>query len=647
MAVDQAFADKHTLLAKKQVETAQQFRKARLDTVRKIEDSYFGRMKAALKERMAVPLPVMEGYVHTLQAKLDDPPRIEFNSRENLRAAQKISAAYEKETSPTRDKWQLKDLAIKFLAILSGRGIAKYYAESDPEYRSVLEVVDYNDFLCEPNGGGDLDNHLFKGQERIFKTKQQLEAGATKGFYNKAQVQKLINGVGENDFKQTESAVEDYNNRQRALGLDPKSHNFVGVATFSMIEWEMVSPEDGKKYYILFDSKSGTWVRFVPLEEVAKAKKLWLSWATHYDPFNFWSKGPCDSILPVAEAMNIIFNQFLENRQRKNFTMRAYDPEVFPDPSKLKFRPDGLVRATPQPGKTVQNSIYSFDVDGIEGNIDLLAFLDSFIGQKSGITAGAMGASEKDKKVGIFFGELQQVEDRLGLKNKYYSQFYAELGKLFEYGAWEHMSEKYAVKFIGTEGAEWDVIRKEDHDPEFEIQVLGGSAERESSAAKAKIRLDIASRVEGNQVLFSQTNKRAFQEFLMRTGDAFSEEEIQAWLDVDNYGSQENLSRASKAIQQILEGKKPKLYRGATTGFIQRIINFAIDKELDLDIYKAMMIYAESHIDIVIENMRRRSITLKVRQRESAMLGPMPGGAVPAAENTSAAAAGASEMPVM
>ena len=65
---------------------------------------------------------------------------------------------------------------------MSGRGIMSYYAESDPEYKSVLEVVDYHDFHCQPLGGGLLETHLFAGQENVILSKSQLEAGPNQDY---------------------------------------------------------------------------------------------------------------------------------------------------------------------------------------------------------------------------------------------------------------------------------------------------------------------------------------------------------------------------------------------------------------------------------------------------------------------------------
>lgn len=632
-----AFADRHAAIAKKQITVAQEFRRRRLIVIQKNEDLYFGKTNLALKERMNVPLPMMPGFVDSLLAKIDDPPKIHFDSIENVRAAKKNTAAWQKDSSAALGKWAMKDLGVKFLAILSGRGIYKYYASRDPNYKSNLEVVDYYDFLCEPNGGGDLDNHMFQGQENIFKTKHDLIAGAKSGAYNGVMVQRLLNFASSNDFKEVENQYEEKQNRMKVLGLDPESNNFVGQQIYSMVEWVMVSPENGKKYYMLLEPRSGLWVRFQELKEVFSIDKgPWVSFATHYDPFNFWSQGPADIVRPIAESMNIIFNQYLENRQRRNFVTRAYDPEVFPDPSKLKFKADGLVRVKLPSGKSIANSIYEFKVDEIEGNIDLLAYLNSFVGEKTGITPGSQGVAERDKKVGIFFGELQQVADRLGLHNKFYTQAWAELGHRYQWGLYDHLREPFSVKFLGTEGAEIDDIRKEDAEPEFEVIVSGGAAEDELKAAKSQSRLVILRDLQSNPVLFAQTNKKWLQEMLMKTGEVFSEEEIKMAMDVDNYGSQENLSRAAQAIQEIMLGKKPKLYRGATTGFMQYIVNYATDKELPIEKYKTLMDYASAHVDIVMSNMMRRGRMIQMRNLENQMANggmvPTPGPIAPVAK---------------
>ena len=52
--------------------------------------------------------------------------------------------------------------------------ILKYTAESDPEYKSALDVVNTKNFLLFNRGGLALENHLFAGGEDLEKPKAKL-----------------------------------------------------------------------------------------------------------------------------------------------------------------------------------------------------------------------------------------------------------------------------------------------------------------------------------------------------------------------------------------------------------------------------------------------------------------------------------------
>jgi hypothetical protein len=80
-------------------------------------------------------------------------------------------------------------------------------------------------------------------------------------------------------------------------------------------------------------------------------------------------------------------------------------------------------------------------------------------------------------------------------------------------------------------------------------------------------------------------------------------------MDKDSNGSDELMSEAHQAIQEILAGDKPKLNRGATELYIQTIINYAQDSEdLTDEEYKTLIAFAEAHVPIASDNMVRREI---------------------------------------
>ena len=636
-------ADRLVAIAQQQLLTSMRYKEKRMQEIAKNEDLYYGKTKKALKGRWNVPLPLMSGYVDTLLSKIDDPPRAKFGYQDvaDMERAQKVQAKWDQELISVRNKWSLKDRQEKKLATLAGVGISKTYAyrDSDGKYQSVYDVIDHLDFECEPMGGQLLENHTFKGQRNIFKTKSQLTRGATgtNAIYNRRQVLKLLFSAGSRDQKEFQRLYVEKTDRLRALGFNVDQGSYVGIPIYNFVEWYMEDPDNGEKFYLFFEPHTGIWIRGCPLEDVFESgTDPFDAWHTHPDPFNFWSKAPADDMRPVADSMNVIFNQALDARDRKIYHQRAYDPAVFTDPAQLEWRPDGLVEVTSgySASQPISNGIYELKIDGVDeaATINLMTFMDQISGTKTGITPGSQGATE-DKRVGIYFGNLQQVADRLGLYNKSYSEAWGGKALKFYWGLRENItSDGMMVRMIGDKGYNWTTLTKEDLNPtqEFDITIVGGQAEAAADEIKKKTKEAALALLMANPNTGARLNPDVLVEEMLRNA-GWEDGEIKRFLDNQPPGSELLVSQAHQAIQEILLGKQPKLHRGATTLYMQTIVDFAQDSDdLDEDTYMALMDYAKAHMGIAVENAMR-----KVRLQasiESAKMGAQGGPGAPGGE---------------
>ncbi len=627
-------ADRLAEIAQKQIQTSVKYKEKRMAEIQKGIDLYEGRTKKALKGRWNVPLPVMSGYVDTLLSKTDDAPKVKFGYQDiaDMQRAQKTQSKWEQDSGDVAEQWSLKDRMEKKLASFSGVGLSKVYAYNDEkgEYKSVYDVVDYADFECEPLGGQILRNHKYHGQRNIFKTKHDLMSGATNKdpVYNRRQVLKLTLAVAPDDHRKFERLFQEKTDRLRALGFNVDQGTYAGVPIFNLTEWIMEDPENGEKFYLLLEPHTGVWVRGCPLKEVFESDESpFVAWHTHPDAFNFWSKSPADDMRPIAESMNVIFNQALDARDRNIYGMRAFDPAVFPDPAQLEWRPDGLVEMTSgihsQGGAA--NGIYTFGTNEMEerGTIDLMKFMDDLTGMKTGVTAAAQGAGQNEK-VGIYFGNLQQVADRLGLYNKSYSEAWGQKGLRYYWGLREHATDDLMVKMIGENGYNWSTLSKDDLNPNraFNITVVGGQAEAQADEIMKKTKSEALALLISNPNFAVKMNPAVTIEEVLRNG-GWEEVSIKRFLDTQPPGTEVLISQAHQAIQDILNGKKPKLVRGATTLFMQTIVDYCDDaSDLPTDKYVALMDYAKAHQQIVLENAMRKV------QMEAANAGalPPPGG---------------------
>jgi len=576
-------ADKLTAIACKQLAAGVQFRQPRMVEIAKAVDLYNNKTKPALRGRFNVPIPMMGGFVDTLMSKIDDPPKITYNPTEEADTikSKKIQSAWEIDAN--KGRWEIKDRAIKKLAIFSGRGIAKIFSESKPTYQNHFEPVDYMDFVAEPQGGGNLEDHLFCGQENIFRTWNQLETAGKSGLYDISQVRKLKANTHDVNYKKNEEIFQNKQDRYGALGLDADTNNYVGQDLYNLTEWGMVY--NGKRYYLLFDYPTGTWVRAEELKDVFKSDLWpWISFATHEDAFNFWSKAPCDDMRPVASAVHTIFNQVLENINKKNWHGRAYDPEVFTNPSQLKFTPEGLAQATPKPGKSIKDGIMDFETPEIAGSVNLIGFINSFAGEKTAITPSAQGTSDQ-QRVGIYYGDLQQVADRLGLYSKAYKDFYHQAGVRYIHGLDEHMPQKMMVKYLGEEGLEWDYLRKDEIPSlsRLDIEVIGGRAEAEADELKKKSKAEAIGFIYKFPELRAGLNHSWSLEELLANG-GYDDSAIRIAKDVQGgAGDREMRAIASEENQRIFNGKDVPPNRKATTAHLQKHLDFADDLSNEIE----------------------------------------------------------------
>jgi hypothetical protein len=612
------FATELLGIATKQYKTAYDFKRGRIEEIRKNKEFYIGRKIKVPRGRFGIALPTMAGFVDQLESKIDDAPAVKYgygSDIADLPLSQKITSAWEIDSHPTKANWPLVDRWVKKLAIFSGRGIYKLYSESDPKYKNCLEAVDFEDFMFEPMGGGDLRKHLFCGQDNIFRTIHQLEEGAKSGYYNAEQVALLKQNSADSN-KKVEDIYKSRVTELKQLGLNLAGNEYVGQPIVKLIEWYM--DYKGSRWYLLFDYITNTWIKACELKEVFESE-LWPyeSFATHEDPFNFASKAPCDDMRGICEGMDILFNQALENRQKRNFGMRAIDPAIFPNPEECEWRPDGIAiaKATAH-GKNINQGVYEFQTPEIAGTIDMVQWMDNFAGRKTGINPQDRGAEDaKDQKVGIYFGDLQQMADRIGLTNKSYREAHLGLGLKYAWGLKEHLTEPMMVKMIGESGVEWGELTRGEaqKSPDLDLSISGGSAEVMANEAKSRKREMALDRVLKSQTLAPRVNQNWLLGEILKGG--YEEADIRLAMSKDA-GNMEMLAKASQAIQDIIKGKKPKLVRGATTVFTQKILDFATDHdELPMDQYKALIQYIMAHEQIIVENTVRSAKAMVTQNR--------------------------------
>jgi hypothetical protein len=644
-------ADKLTKIAIQQLEAGLKLKSSRMDTIKEIEDLYNNKIVQLDDDRMNIPFPIMSSHVDTLFSKIDNPPNITYKITNAPQLADKVAAIWKQERSSMRAGWERKDRAEKKLALMSGRGISKIYSTSlNNEYESHYEIVDYHNFVCEGTRG-HLDDNVYMGEMDIYKTIYSLQNNPA---YDKGQITKLLASAFSSEYKEVSRVeLENRFNRMKALNLTPENNAYVGQKVVALTEWIM--DFEGEKYYLLFDPQTGIWVRAELLKDVFSCDKTpFVSWASNYEEYNFWTKGDGDDIMPMAEAMRFIINNALENERRRTRPMRIVSGNAFADVNELMdYIPDNVI--VTNPGNSPD--VVTVETPQVTASINLAQFLNNFMQEKSGVTG--TGVQDADAKVGVYYGQLQQEADRIGIINKNYSESYAEKGYRFFWGLKDNLTENQPIEMLGKNGVQMEELMKSELvsvDDVDDIITSGGAMEEQLNEVKARKQSDAFSQLTGNPIYSQKLNPEEVIKTTLELAE-FTEEKIDALLDQSTMLNRDLREEADQSIREILLGRTPKLNRGATTEFMRRIYDYVVDNldyikvdkkgnETGIDKKKKeqsdlLLAHMEAHQPIVIQNMATdvRAIQAKQLEQEASASNEQMGLPVPSQQEQQASLA--------
>lgn len=567
--LDKKLANKLTSVAVQQLSTGLKAKDRRMKDVLDIMDLYNNKTIAMEDNVTNIPFPIMAAQIDTAFSKIDNPPSCTFKIPNKKLLSEKISAAWDQEKTSMKAGWARKDRAEKKLALFSGRGIAKVYSSSlNNKYKSHYDVVDPLSFVADPTRG-HLEEGIYHGETDIFKTHTSLKKMADLGIYDKSQVERLLNQKDE----EGDQVIEGKFNRLKSLGIHTPTGAFEGQDGVLMTEWVMKYSDVW--YYLLFEPNSKTWVRAEKIEDVFDCKKTpYVSWATHYDEFSFWTKGYGDDIYPVAEAMRLILNTVIENEKRRSRPMRIVESGSLVDVNELMdYIPDNVILTN----SNKRPNIVDVETPQISASINVVEFLNNFMADKTGVSG--QGVAEKDSKVGVYYGQLSQEADRYGIVNKAYSESYAEKGYRFFWGLKQNLTGSKPVEMLGKGGVRLEELKSielSDVGDVDDIITTGGQSDQELDAIENRQQAEALTSLTANPAFSQMLNPKWVIKTTMKKA-GFDDEQINEALDVQSDANTELMQEADEAIARVLEGKMPKLNQGATVAFMQRIFDYVRD----------------------------------------------------------------------
>lgn len=565
----------------------------------------------------------MFSFVESYLSKIDSPLSFKFAkpTAADYKRAKLLNAL--KEQDANDGDWDFKDLMGKVNAILYGRAIFSYHADSSYGYCSYLECIDPYDFLIDPSSGGyDMDKARYLGRYNIKLDKAQLKKGKKEGIYIKEEVDALLKGTGDDANQQSQ---EDTNKQNKYSYIASAGNRAIqDTSLYKLWEWYTTYQEDGKRYYLLMD-ENGNCIRCEELTNLFKRdKKLndakWPFWSYSFIPnlTEFWVPAKTDYVREIFLAQGVNINQMIDNGEQINKPQRAVDVSSIENVADLVYRRNGIIRINP--GVDINKSFKILETPEITTPIQVYNTLETIQQIESGVTAAAKGVAEEDK-VGIYEGNQAATADRYGVANKSYSQGYKRFAMLWKDGVEEHLTTKTAVKILGPKGLEETVfISKRDVKPQADWNIIieSNNAEAQADAVDKRNKLEFLAGYKDDPTI---NQKQVFEKSASIVG--FSSDDIRQFLDVSEYGTADMISEAERDLEDLLNKKIIEPNENADTAYVSHLLGYVRDhkEDMDEDTFVLIMDYIARTEEIVVRNMGTRMID------EQSKAGLMPEGA--------------------
>lgn len=568
--------------------------------------------------RANIELGKMQEFVHTLLSKIDNPLTFKYVKKKNADYKKALRANAIKALDQNFDDWDMKDLLGKKQAVMYGRAIFAYHAESYKGYCAKLENVDVYDFLIDPSCGGlDIEQAYYMGRYGIVKNKSQLRDGMKAGLYIRDEVKRLIDGSGNSsEINQEETNKQ---NREMAVGTQTVNRELMNPEKYKF--WEWYTTLDGERYYLLM-TENGVAIRVEKLKDLFKSGKypFW-TWASFPDLTEFWTPSYCDYVREIFMTQSISINQMVDNAEQVNKPQKGVDIGAIKDPKELKYRKDGIIRLTA--GTDVNKAIQILATPSINTPIQVYELLETIQEKASGVTGSAKGVAEEER-VAIYEGNQMATADRFGLLNKSYAHGYKRFATLHYEGMEEHLIKKVAVELLGPDGVETEEITRRDIIPrnngEFSIVVEATNAELNISSLEKKNRLAFYASQAQNPLI---NQKKLFE--LTANDMGINQDDVKALLERDAYGSIDLLSEADRDLEEILNGKMPVPNMMANIAYVQKLLDYAKNQRnfLKEDEFNMILQYIDILQPIVQQNMISYAVQQNMQNQQLAMQQPI------------------------
>lgn len=617
MAINKITIDKIASQALEEISYARTYKQGKVTNWQKNEEMYYGRKRKNTEARANVALGRMQEFVHVLLSKIDNPLVFKFTKRKNSQLKRVDFLNSLRQRDQDEDNWDMKDIVGKKQAIIYGRAIYSYFADSvNGKYKPHLEPIDVYDFLIDPSCGGiNVEEARFMGSYSVMLDSRELREGVRNKIYNAKAVQELLDGSGNANA----STQEETNKLQRTYDQTTIGNKEIGDRTkYKFWRWFTTYQGDGKRYYLLMDN-NGRCIRCEELADIFDptddfplgAFPIW-TWAAFPDLTEFWTPSYCDYAREIFMAQEVSINQMLDNAEAINKPQKVVNTSAIENLASLKYRRDGIIKT--KGDYDANRAVQVIQTPSIRTPIEVFNLLEEIQGKSSGVNDGTAGVADERGKVGIYEGNQQATADRFGLLNKSYSHGYRRFAKLWKMGVQMHLTKKVAVDIMGVNGVEVkevtrrDIFRKGD---DYGLSVEASNAQTIASIQDQTAKINFLSAQANNE---SINKKKAFE--MMANIAGFTEDQIEELLDTTFYGNAELMSEADRDIENLLDGEDIKPNTSANNAYKQRFVNYLKDHEEDINFkqFERISAYVMSLDEIIMKNEVRAYQQEKVNQ---------------------------------
>ncbi len=579
----QDLIDKIVAQALQEIQAARTFKQGKVGNWALNELMYYGKAMKAVESRSSVQLARMQEFVHTLLSKIDNPLVFKMTKRKNAQGERVALLNALRKIDQQQDSWDMKDIVGKKQALIYGRAVFNYYADSvDGRYRPHLSNVDVLDFLVDPMCGGlDYEEAANIGDYGVVLNKKQLKDGIKTRNFIGAVARRLIDGTG----NMGELTQEQTNKASRTNDQSTLTRRSVGVSKDRFRFWRWYTTYEGDRYYLLM-TNSGDCVRCEYLPDILPASDdfpdgAWPYWgyAAFQDLTEHWTPSYCDYVREIFMAQDVSINQMLDNAEAINKPQKLVNVTAIENLAELKYRRDGIIKVKGDIdiGKAVQ----FVQTPSIDSPLKVFELLEGIHEKASGVSAQSKGVEDVQGKVGIYKGNEEAAADRFGLLNKSYSSGYVRFARLWEMGVQDNLVRKVAVEMVGPEGIEIREVRRSDlfrKGDRYGVVTEASDAQMRASQNEKEAKGAFLAA----QALNPKVNmKESFQ--IQAEIAGFTQEQIDRLLDVSTFGNSKLMAECDRDIESLVQNEEIRPNFAANNAYKQKMLDYMVDHREDMD----------------------------------------------------------------